>query len=116
MVVAFNLDDAGLFRLELHRVHGAALESEFLVDALAFKVNVVVHPLHPNKMQPDGLACLDHDLRGLEGKGADAPLALGVGLAQDEATPIRQRCRGKCLRLVVGVALGGRVAVDAERR
>ena len=28
MVIAFNLDDAGLFRLELHRVHGAALESD----------------------------------------------------------------------------------------
>ena len=49
MVVALNLDDAGLFRLELHRVHGAALESEFLVDALAFKVNVVRSSLAPQR-------------------------------------------------------------------
>ena len=34
------------------------------------------------------------------------------GLLQDEATAIGQRCRGKRLRLVIGVALGARVAVE----
>jgi hypothetical protein len=33
MVVAFNLDDAGLLRLELNRVQVPALQSELLVDA-----------------------------------------------------------------------------------
>ena len=90
MVVAFNLNDARFFRFELHRVHGPALESKLLVDALAFKADVVGRSLNANEMQPDRLACLNHDLRGFEGEGADAPLALGIGLAQEKAAPIGQ--------------------------
>src|SRR6478609_3963568 len=89
---AIDLDDARFLRLEVDRVHVAALQRKLLVDAVTFEVNVVRHSLHPNKMQPDRLACFDHDLRGLEGEGADTPLALGVRLAQDEAAAIGQRC------------------------
>ena len=90
--IALDLDDARFLRLEVDRVHVAALQRKLLVDAVTFEVNVVRHSLHPDKMQPDRLAGFDHDLRGLEGEGADAPLALGVRLAEDEAAAIGQRC------------------------
>ena len=40
-------------------------------------------------------------------------LIIGVGLAQDKAIPIRQRCHRETPQAFgVGVALGGRVAVE----
>ena len=94
MVVAFNLNDARFFRFELHRVHGPALESKLLVDALAFKADLVGRSLNANEMQPDRLACLNHDLRGFEGEGEDGPLALGIWLAQDKAAPMGRVAEG----------------------